>query len=124
MVTGSHLQRLSAYCALLAEPLGLDADLLRVASRLHDVGMAAVSDAIVMKPGPLTPEERRELEDHAHLGCAMLAGSGVELLDTAAEIAYTHHERYDGSGYPRGPARGEIPLVGRVVAGHDPFRPH
>ena len=93
MEVGSHLQRMSYYSALLAERLGLDADLIRIASRLHDVGMAAVSNAVTGKPGPLTPSERRELEAHPGLGHAMLSGSGVELLETAAEIALTHHER-------------------------------
>src|SRR4051812_10446420 len=113
MAVSSHLERLSAYSALLAERLDLDADLLRVASRLHDVGMAGVADAIVLKPGPLTRGEQRELQEHPELGHAMLSGSGVELLDTAADIALTHHERWDGAGYPRGLAGDAIPLVGR-----------
>ena len=66
--TSSHLQRMSAYCALLGEQLGLDGDVMRVAARLHDIGMAAVSPAIVTKPGPLTREERRELQEHPELG--------------------------------------------------------
>src|SRR5690348_6509290 len=121
MAASSHLQRLSAYCALLAKTMDLDVDVLRVASRLHDVGMAGVATAIVEKPGPLTPDERREMEEHAELGSAMLAGSGVELLDTAAEIALTHHERWDGGGYPRGLAGDAIPLSGRIVAVADAF---
>src|SRR4051794_25260192 len=88
MSINTHLQRVSGYCALLAERLGMDADLMRVASRLHDVGMAAVTDGVLMKPGPLTPEERREMQDHTQLGCAMLAGSGVEPLETASQIAW------------------------------------
>jgi excisionase family DNA binding protein len=121
MEIGSHLQRMSCYCALMAERLGEDADLIRIASRLHDVGMAAVSNAVTGKPGPLTPSERRELEAHPALGHAMLTGSGVELLETAAEIALTHHERYDGAGYPRGLAGDEILLAGRIVAVADAF---
>src|SRR4051794_2530155 len=121
MPINTHLQRVSGYCALLAERLGIDADLMRVASRLHDVGMAAVTDAVILKPGPLSPEDRREMQDHAQLGHAMLAGSGVEPLETAAEIACTHHERWDGGGYPRGLAGEEIPLSGRVVAVADAF---
>jgi excisionase family DNA binding protein len=107
---------MSAYCALLGEQLGLDGDALRVAARLHDIGMAGVAPGIVTKAGPLTPEERRELREHPELGRAMLAGSGVELLETAAEIAWTHHERWDGGGYPRGLAGDAIPLAGRIVA--------
>src|SRR4051812_21969763 len=109
MAIDTHLQRVSGYCALVAERLGMDADLMRVASRLHDVGMAAVSGAVLSRPGPLTTEERREMQDHAQLGHAMLAGSGVEALETAAEIARTHHERWDGGGYPRGLAGEDIP---------------
>jgi excisionase family DNA binding protein len=121
MSIGTHIQRVSGYCALLAPRLDLDADLMRVASRLHDVGMAAVTDAVFMKPGPLTADERREMQDHAQLGHAMLTGSGVELLDTAAEIACAHHERWDGGGYPRGLAGEEIPLTARVTAVADTF---
>ena len=121
MEIGSHLQRMSCYCSLIAERLGIDADLIRSASRLHDVGMAAVSDAVTGKPGPLTPSERRELELHPALGHAMLTGSGVELLETAAEIALTHHERFDGAGYPRGLAAEEIPIAGRIAAVADAF---
>ncbi len=65
--------------------------------------MAGVPDSIIFKAGPLTRAERRELQEHTELGHAMLSGSGVELLDTAADIALTHHERWDGAGYPRGP---------------------
>jgi excisionase family DNA binding protein len=121
METGSHLQRVSGYCALTAGRLGLDTDLIRTASRLHDVGMAGVPDAVTGKPGPLTSSERRELEGHPALGHAMLAGSGVELLDSAAEIAFTHHERFDGAGYPRGLAGEEIFLPGRITAVADAF---
>jgi excisionase family DNA binding protein len=118
---GSHLQRMSCYCALIARRLGLDEELIRIAARLHDVGMAAVNSATLGKPGPLTPLERRELEAHPELGHAMLAGSDVQLLDTAAEIALTHHERFDGAGYPRGLTGDEIPIAGRIAAVADAF---
>ena len=121
MEIGSHLQRMSCYSGLIAGRLGLDAELIRIASRLHDVGMAAVTSGIQGKPGALTPLERRELEGHPELGHAMLAGSGVELLDTAAEIALTHHERFDGAGYPRGLTGEEIPISGRIAAVADAF---
>jgi excisionase family DNA binding protein len=121
MEIGSHLQRMSCYSALIAERLGCDADLIRIASRLHDVGMAAVSHAVTGKTDALTPSERRELETHPGLGHAMLTGSGVELLETAATIALTHHERYDGAGYPRGLAGEEIPIEGRIAAVADAF---
>ena len=118
---GSHLQRVSCYSALLAGPLGLDAELVRVATRLHDVGMVAVADGILLKPGPLSPEERREMQDHTSLGRAMLADSGTELLDTASVIAWSHHEHFDGGGYPCGYAGEKIPLAGRIAAVADAF---
>jgi putative nucleotidyltransferase with HDIG domain/excisionase family DNA binding protein len=121
METASHLQRVSCYSALLAERFGLDADLVRPAARLHDIGMASVPDDIVLKPGPLTPEERREMQDHAELGNAMLEGADDDLLDVAAQIACSHHERFDGEGYPCGWVGERIPLVGRIVAVADTF---
>jgi excisionase family DNA binding protein len=121
MEIGSHVERVSRYCALMADPLGLDPELIRIASRLHDVGMAAVTTAGLDKVGPLTPMERRELEEHPEYGHALLAGAGVELLETAAEIALSHHERFDGAGYPRGLTGEEIPLAGRVMAVADAF---
>jgi excisionase family DNA binding protein len=120
METGSHLQRMSGHCALMASRLQLDPDALRAASRLHDVGMSQLGPT-VSKRGSLTRHERDELAHHPRVGHVMLSGSGVGLLDTAAEIALTHHERFDGSGYPDG-LRGEgIPLVGRIAAVADAF---
>ncbi|RKQ88164.1 excisionase family DNA binding protein [Solirubrobacter pauli] len=121
MVVSTHLQRLSAYAALLGEALGEDADILRVASRLHDVGMAGTADTALTKPGPLTRDERREMQEHAELGHAMLKGSGIDVLDAAAEIALTHHERWDGTGYPRRLEGEDIPLAGRILAVADAF---
>jgi excisionase family DNA binding protein len=121
MSVNTHLQRMSGYCALLGERMGLDAEMIRAASRLHDVGMAGAPDAVIWKPGPLTAEERREMQEHAQLGFAMLTGSGVDLLETAATIARTHHERWDGAGYPQGLAGDDIPLPGRIVAVADTF---
>ncbi|MEA2247054.1 MAG: cyclic di-GMP phosphodiesterase, partial [Solirubrobacteraceae bacterium] len=119
--TGSHIERMSQYCALLAVPLGLDAETVRVASRLHDVGKIAVADSILLKPGLLTPDERREMERHAEVGHELLTGSRSDLLDVAATIAWTHHEWFDGSGYPHGLRGDDIPLVGRVAAVADVF---
>ena len=103
--TGEHIVRMSLYCALLARLAGLDAEqaeLIRIASPMHDVGKIGIPDRILLKPGHLTAEEREVMEAHAEMGHRILAGSGVELLDLAAEMALTHHERIDGSGYPRG----------------------
>jgi|GEM_PF-6424649 excisionase family DNA binding protein len=121
MATSSHRQRVSAYSALLAKGTHLDESVVRVASRLHDVGMSSVPASIMGRRGPLTVEERREMEQHTELGWASLFGSGVEPLETAAEIALTHHERWDGAGYPRGLAGEAIPLSGRIVAIADTF---
>jgi putative two-component system response regulator len=119
--TGDHIERMSAYCALLARQLGLDSDAMLIASPMHDVGKIAVPDRILLKPGPLTPDERREMERHAQVGYELLAGSDSESLELAATIAWTHHERFDGGGYPRGLVAGAIPLVGRIAGVADVF---
>jgi putative two-component system response regulator len=122
--TGKHLERMSRYCALLASKVGLQTervDLIRVASPMHDVGKIAIPDSILLKPGGLTPEERRVMERHTEIGYQILSGSQAELLRLAADLAWTHHERFDGSGYPRGLARTEIPLEGRIAAVADVF---
>jgi putative two-component system response regulator len=119
--TGTHIERMSHYCALLANGFGFDPDLVRVASRLHDVGKIAVPDSILLKPGPFTAEERSEMERHAELGHRMLRGSSIEVLELAATIAWTHHERFDGNGYPRGLVGEEIPLIGRIAGVADVF---
>lgn len=122
--TGDHVARVSAYVGLIAGALGFSADenrQLTLASTMHDVGKIAVPDAILLKPGPLTPEERAEMERHAEGGARILAHSGSPLTRLAAEIAATHHERWDGKGYPRGLAGEAIPLCGRIVAVADVF---
>jgi putative two-component system response regulator len=122
--TGEHIVRMSLYCALLARLAGLDADhaeLIRIASPMHDVGKIGIPDRILLKPGRLTEEERRIMEAHTEMGHRILAGSGVELLDVAAEMALTHHERIDGTGYPGGLAGDEIPIAGRICAVADVF---
>lgn len=116
-----RLQRVSAYCALVSEPFGLDRDALRVASRLRDVGMAGVAELLVTRAGPLSDDERREMQQHTVLGHAMLAGSGSGVLDLAAKIALSHHERWDGTGYPHGLAGEAIPVGARIVAVADTF---
>ena len=99
--------------------LGLDderCESIRRASSLHDIGKIGVADGILLKPGPLTAHERIAMQRHAEIGHDILAGSGHELLELAATIAWTHHERVDGTGYPRGLVANEIPLEGRIVA--------
>ena len=122
--TGKHIDRMSRYCALLADKIGLDrqhVDLIRVASPMHDVGKIAIPDSILLKPGLLTREEREVMKRHTVIGYQILCGSQAELLRLAAELAWTHHERFDGSGYPRGLHGEAIPLEGRIAAVADVF---
>jgi putative two-component system response regulator len=122
--TGQHIERVSRYCELIARRLELPYDrceLLRVASPLHDIGKIAIPDHILRKPGPLSTDERLVIETHTERGYSILAGTREPLLQLGAEIAWTHHERFDGDGYPRGLAGEEIPLSGRIVAVADVF---
>ena len=122
--TGEHVDRIAKVAAFLAAGLGLGADrvrLLRVAAPMHDVGKIATPDEVLRKPGPLTRKERTEMQRHTIVGHEILANSRSELLRLAARIALTHHERYDGTGYPRGLAAEEIPLEGRITAVADVF---
>jgi PAS domain S-box-containing protein len=122
--TGKHVDQMANVAALLGTCLGLDAEqvqLLRLAAPMHDVGKIATPSEILRKPGPLTPDERAEMNRHTTVGHEILANSESELLRVAATIALTHHERYDGSGYPKGLAGTEIPLEGRITAVADVF---
>lgn len=122
--TGNHIARVAAYTGLIAEALGLpdpECRLLSLAATMHDVGKIAVPDAILLKPGPLTPEEVREMERHTERGGRILSGSTSAVLRLAADIAVSHHECWDGSGYPHGLKGGAIPLSGRIVAVADVF---
>ncbi|MDQ6914387.1 MAG: HD domain-containing protein [Actinomycetota bacterium] len=122
--TGGHIDRMGRFCELIARRLGMaeeEIDLIRVASPMHDVGKLAVPDSVLLKPGPLNPAERAVMQTHAEVGRELLAGSGEELPELAATITWTHHERFDGSGYPRGLERDQIPLEGRIAAVGDVF---
>ncbi len=122
--TPRHIERMSHYCALIADRMGMDADrcqLIRVASALHDVGKIGVPDYILTKPGSLDPEEWAVMQRHCEIGHRILSGSKSEVLNLAATIAFTHHERIDGSGYPRGLAGEAIPIEGRIAAIADVF---
>jgi putative two-component system response regulator len=121
---GDHLTRVAGCVIAVAEGLGLsaaEADDVALASTMHDIGKIAVPDHILMKAGPLTPEEWDEMRQHALRGYHMLHDSPSRLLQIAAEIALTHHERWDGTGYPRGLRGEEIPRSGRIVAVADVF---
>ena len=122
--TGRHVSRMASTAAYLADQLGMDDEqvtLLRAAAPMHDVGKVATPDEILRKPGPLTPQEREEMQRHTTVGYEILSGSDSELLQMAASIALTHHERWDGSGYPNGLKGEEIPVEGRIVAVADVF---
>ncbi|HET8563166.1 MAG TPA: HD domain-containing phosphohydrolase [Candidatus Binatia bacterium] len=122
--TARHIQRMSHYCGLLARRYGLDpeqCELIRTASPMHDIGKIGTPDHVLLKPGSFTPDEFKVICQHAEIGYRILSGSGAELLKTAAIIAWTHHERYDGTGYPRGLAGEAIPLEGRIAAIADAF---
>lgn len=122
--TGRHVLRMSYSAALLARHIGWDeaaCELMLNASPMHDVGKIGVPDAILLKPGPLTPEERTVMQTHTTIGHDMLAGSEDDLLTMAAEIAHCHHERWDGGGYPRGLSGTAIPESARIVAITDVF---
>jgi putative two-component system response regulator len=122
--TYDHTQRVGRTAALLAERLGMDpewCDLLRHAAPLHDIGKVGIPDAILLKPGRLTPEELEILRGHAAAGARILSGSSSALLHLAQEIAATHHEWWDGTGYPECLAADAIPLSGRITAVADVF---
>jgi response regulator RpfG family c-di-GMP phosphodiesterase len=122
--TGAHIARISALAGDLAKRAGLDVERCRLierASPLHDVGKVAISDSVLSKPGPLTPAERSLIETHAEIGHQLLEGSDSAVLQLAASIALTHHEHYDGDGYPYGTTGQQIPIEGRIVAIADVF---
>jgi HD-GYP domain-containing protein (c-di-GMP phosphodiesterase class II)/methylmalonyl-CoA mutase cobalamin-binding subunit len=122
--TGAHIERIGRFSRLLAEHIGMDPEFcerLNHAAPLHDVGKVAIPDAILLKPGPLTPEERAIVETHAEEGHRLVRGSSSSILDMAATIALSHQEKWDGSGYPRGLKGETIPIEGRIVAVADVF---
>ena len=122
--TGEHIRRIGALAERVGLALGMsaaEAELLRHASALHDVGKVAIPDGILLKPGRLTAEEWEIMKSHAAAGAALLAGSESPLVQRAEEIARTHHERWDGTGYPAGLRGEQIPLAGRICAVVDVF---
>ncbi|WP_019587544.1 PAS domain S-box protein [Deinococcus apachensis] len=116
--TGEHLRRVARTAAGLARHLGLEEEvtLIERAAPLHDVGKIGVPDAVLLKPGRLTREEFSLVQAHTRLGASILAEGSSRLVRAAREIALTHHERWDGTGYPQGLAGEAIPLSGRIVA--------
>jgi putative two-component system response regulator len=122
--TGQHILRMSHASALLARQVGWDSDacdLMLNASPMHDIGKIGIPDGILLKPGPLTPDERDIMQTHTTIGADILSGSGDELLDMARDIALSHHEKWDGTGYPHQLAGTDIPQAARIVAITDVF---
>jgi putative two-component system response regulator len=117
--TGLHIKRISHYCHALAAALGLDEDFqeqIFFASSMHDIGKIGIPDAILLKQGPLTEEEWQVMRTHTTLGADILAGSASSYIAMGKEIAISHHERWDGSGYPYGLAGEQIPLAARIMS--------
>jgi len=122
--TAQHTLRVGRYCQLLAEKYELDPEicqLIGAAGPLHDVGKIGIPDRILLKPGKLTPEEFEVIKTHCEIGRRILGDSTSDLLQLAAKIAYTHHEKVDGSGYPAGLKGEAIPIPGRITAICDVF---
>lgn len=122
--TGLHIIRMSKVSELLARACGMnddEADMVLNASPMHDIGKIGVPDRILLKPGKLDPEEWEVMKTHATIGSEILSGHGSNLIEAARAIALTHHEKWDGSGYPAGLRGEDIPLVGRIVAVSDVF---
>ena len=122
--TSEHNQRVGLLSSRLAEAIGWtseDAGLLRRAAALHDIGKIGIPDALLRKPGALTEGEVRVMRTHTSIGARILGGSQVPLLQLAETVAKSHHERWDGTGYPRGLKGNDIPVAGRIVAVADAF---
>lgn len=122
--TGLHIIRMSQMSTVLAEAAGMSAEeceILLNASPMHDIGKIGIPDHILLKPGKFEPYEWEIMKNHATIGAEILSGDNSELLTMACVIALNHHEKWDGSGYPKGLKGEEIPLAGRIVALADVF---
>jgi putative two-component system response regulator len=122
--TGRHVIRVGHYCRLLAQAIGMneeDSDLIFQASLMHDIGKIGIPDSILLKPSRLTEDEMAVMQRHAVIGAEILGEYRSRLLDMARIIALTHHEKWDGTGYPHGLQYEDIPLVGRIAALADVF---
>ncbi len=122
--TGSHIHRMAHYSRALALACGMDtseAELILNAAPMHDIGKVGVPDQILLKPGGLNPAEREIMKSHVTIGGEILGNQTAKVLQSACQIALSHHEKWDGTGYPLGLAGGAIPLYGRIVAVSDVF---
>ena len=122
--TGAHIVRMSGYSAVIAEALGLDeeeVDLIRKSSPMHDLGKIGIPDHILLKPGKLDQDEWEVMKTHAGIGAEILGAGASDYVNMGSIIALSHHEKWDGSGYPSGLSGEDIPLVGRICAVADVF---
>ncbi len=122
--TGRHLAKMSRYCSVLGHAAGLSKDvntLLYLAAPMHDIGKIGINDSILKKTGGSSDTEYELMKTHCHIGAKLLSGHNSDLLRVARAIALNHHERWDGSGYPRGLANRDIPFAGRISAICDVF---
>jgi putative two-component system response regulator len=122
--TGSHIKRMSRYCAAVARRMGLDESTIETilyAAPMHDLGKIGIPDLILTKPAKLDPLEWEIMKQHAAIGAGILEGADAEFLKLARVIALTHHEKWNGSGYPGGLKGADIPLAGRITAIADVF---
>lgn len=122
--TGSHIVRIGKLSRHIAEVLGLhesECDIIEVAAPIHDIGKIGIPDSILRKPTPLTEVERKTMENHTLIGYDILKNGTSKYLQRGAEIALSHHEKFDGSGYPHGTGGQEIPLSARIVAVADVY---
>ncbi|MBN1364830.1 MAG: two-component system response regulator [Syntrophaceae bacterium] len=122
--TGNHIKRMSFYASAIAQKMGLNketVDSLLYTAPMHDAGKIGIPDDILLKPSKLNNEEWEVMKKHTTIGAQILSGSDVKSIKLAQTIALTHHEKWDGSGYPKGLKGSEIPLVGRIAAVADVF---
>lgn len=122
--TGLHVVRMSHYCKIIALEYGLTEDLAELllnVAPMHDIGKIGIPDRVLLKPGRLDTEERKIMETHCEIGRQIIGSGSTMLLQTAAMVAYTHHEKWDGSGYPEGLSGNDIPLFSRILAIADVF---
>ncbi|MEO5963359.1 MAG: two-component system response regulator [Thermomonas sp.] len=122
--TSVYLERMARVAGLIAEAMGLpeeQARIIELAAPLHDIGKIAIPDAVLLKPGPLDADERKQMQRHPRIGYELLADSQNRFIQAGASIALHHHERYDGTGYPQGLKGDDIPIEARVVTTADVF---
>jgi putative two-component system response regulator len=122
--TSEHLRRMTTYSTIVARNLGLseiEVELMKYAAPMHDIGKIGIPDSILFKPGNLTRSEWEEMKKHTLYGAQILEGSDSEILKASSVVALNHHERWDGSGYPRGLKKNEIPVFGQIVSIADVF---